>query len=236
MPIPLPYIKVSRGLGNFTGSQLNDVLFECLETSRGKPCYIVASDDESQHVLFLRERQIYAAGRISNQQYINTNIHDFLNACSNMQNPKLICFESNAKILPSLLILFQKKPTMRFLSSLVDLDELLDKIEAEGKSCIVSATLNDFLAILRYEKGKASAMCHQVSQPYPREASFREDFLVKIYTLSTEKQVEICVYEDLLVSYAEDAKTISESFEGSIVDLFLAKPPKRKLEKRFFGW
>jgi pSer/pThr/pTyr-binding forkhead associated (FHA) protein len=174
--------------------------------------------------------QIYAAGRINNQQYNETNIKEFLNSSMSLKDPSLTCYETNSKILHSLLILFQKKPTMKFLTSIVDLDQLLDRIETEGKSCIVSATQDNFLAILRYEKGKASAMCHQTSQPFPSEENFREDFLVKIYTLSTEKQVDMSVYEDLLVKYADDAKTISESFDGSIVDLYLSKPPTVTLQ------
>jgi uncharacterized protein YoxC len=70
------------------------------------------------------------------------------------------------------------------LSSLVDLDQVLDKIENEQKSCIVLASQNDFLALLRYEKGEVKALAHQLSSITPKENTFRDDILVKIYTLS----------------------------------------------------
>jgi pSer/pThr/pTyr-binding forkhead associated (FHA) protein len=57
------------------------------------------------------------------------------------------------------------------------------------------------------------------------EESFREDFLVKIYTFSAEKQILISIYDDLLVNFASDAKLIGNNYLGSITDLFLAKPP-----------
>jgi pSer/pThr/pTyr-binding forkhead associated (FHA) protein len=110
-------------------------------------------------------------------------------------------------------------------TTLVDLDELLDKIECENKSCVLSASRENFTAILRYEKGEVDALFHEASINEPREASFREEFLVKIYTITAEQQLTICLYEDLLVTYAPDAKTIDEGFDGNFDDLFLAKPP-----------
>ncbi len=98
--------------------------------------------------------------------------------------PRIARYEVDSKILHSLLILFQKKPALKLLTSLVDLDQVLDKIEEEGKSCIVAAAQDDFFAILRYEKGRVTALCHEQTAPASMNRSFREEFLVKIYTLS----------------------------------------------------
>jgi pSer/pThr/pTyr-binding forkhead associated (FHA) protein len=86
------------------------------------------------------------------------------------------------------------------------------------------------LAILRYEKGKAAAFCYQHSSPAPEEGSFREDFLVKTYTISAQKLVSISLYEDLLVTFAKDAKTIDASFQGDLVAYYMSKPPYVSLE------
>jgi pSer/pThr/pTyr-binding forkhead associated (FHA) protein len=107
----------------------------------------------------------------------------------------------------------------------VDLDAVLDKIEEDRKSCIVSASQAAFLALLRYEKGEVTALCHEHSQPVPSERSFREDFLVRVYTLSAETPFTISVYEDLLVKYASDAKMIEENYGGEITELYLTRPP-----------
>ncbi|HEU4929664.1 MAG TPA: FHA domain-containing protein, partial [Candidatus Krumholzibacteria bacterium] len=104
-------------------------------------------------------------------------------------------------------------------------DALLDKIEAEGKSSIVAATREDFFALLRYEKGKAAALCMELASSTPREGSFREEFLVKAYTQSAETPLTISLYEDFLVSYAADAKNLPDSFNGRFEDVFLSKPP-----------
>lgn len=225
MAIVLPHIRVIKTLESFPIEQLDDILQFCLGFSGQKPCYLEVTDETTQLYLFYKDRQIYAAGRIRNQNIEAIDIKEFMIGCSGMQSPYAYCYEVNNKLLHSLLIVFQKKPSISVQTSLVDLDKLLDKIEEEGKSCIVHALQEEFFAILRYEKGIATALCHQQSQPYPREESFREDFLVKIYTFSAEKQLLICLFDDLLVNFAKDARLIEENYLGSIVDLYLAKPP-----------
>jgi pSer/pThr/pTyr-binding forkhead associated (FHA) protein len=53
---------------------------------------------------------------------------------------------------------------------------------------------------------------------------------VKIYTITAEKQLTISLYEDLLVTYAADAKTVDGNFDGNFEDLYLAKPPLISLQ------
>jgi pSer/pThr/pTyr-binding forkhead associated (FHA) protein len=209
---------------------MNGIILSFLQMSQNNPCYLELSDRSDQRYLFFRQRQIYAAGKVQDMQFTNTSIKEFLLAASKMNFPEAKSYAVNDKILHSVLILFQKKPTLKTLTSLIDVDALLDKIEEEGKSCIVSASQDDFLAILRYEKGKVTAMCYKESSLAPNECTFREDFLVKIYTLSADKPLAIAVYDDLLVTYAEDAKTIDQTFEGDLLSHYLSKPPFVTLE------
>jgi pSer/pThr/pTyr-binding forkhead associated (FHA) protein len=189
------------------------------------PCLIDVYDDTQSRFLFFRERQIYSAGMMRDGEMAETSIRDFLLATSRMNFPQMRWYQLDNKTLHSTLILFQKKPALTVMTNLVDLDELLDKAETEGKSCVVSATRRDFIAILRYEKGRATAIHHGESQTLPSESSFRDDFLVKIYTITTEEPVTIKVHEDLLVSYAADAKTIPDTFNGRFEELYLSRPP-----------
>lgn len=230
MKIALPYLKKIADHEPFSSSDLDEVARELLAKSSQLPCYLVVSSDLVRCCLFFREKQIYAAGRVSGDQFSDLTIRDFLLAVNKMSSPTASSYEVNSKILHSLLILFQKKPTYKVLTSMVDLDEVLDKIEEEGKSCIVSAVQGSFLAVLRYERGEVTALCHKQSFPAPSERSYRDDFLVKIYTLSAETALSINVYEDLLVKYASDAKMIEDDFHGGVSELFLSKPPILTLE------
>ncbi|MCI0452431.1 MAG: FHA domain-containing protein [Candidatus Latescibacteria bacterium] len=225
MRTTIPHAAVLGESGEVTKASLNELIRRALAASSPKPCALEIYDSVTQRVLFLRDGQIYAAAESTGGQYSPTSIRDFLVGVSQMSFPRACWYELNTKILHSLLVVSQKKPALRVATNLVDLDELLDKIEGEGKSSIVAATREDFFALLRYEKGRAAALCMELSAATPREGTFREEFLVKVYTRSAEKPLTISLFEDFLVSYAPDAKNLPESFAGRFEDVFLSKPP-----------
>ncbi|HEU4364669.1 MAG TPA: FHA domain-containing protein [Candidatus Krumholzibacteria bacterium] len=225
MKITIPHTKQIGESGEVTRATLNDLMRATIDASTAKPCVLEIYDSLSQRFLFVRERQIYAAAELNGGAFAATSIRDFLLGATNMSFPRATWYELNTKIIHSVLVVAQKKPALRVMTSLVDLDELLDRIEKEGKSCIVAATREDFLAMLRYEKGKTAAFCWEQSITAPREASFREDFLIKVYSNAAERPMNVSLYEDFLVSYAPDAKNLPESFNGRFADVFLSKPP-----------
>ena len=226
----LPYTRIAKEYKEFSKHAIDDYLKDGLEYSATAPCYLQISTEAEQLLLFFRDRQIYNAGRIADGSFEELSIKDFLYSASAMGSPSVACYEVGNKILHTLLIVLQKKPALKLSTSIVDLDHVLDKIEEEGRSCIVLACHGQFVAMLRYEKGEATALCHEQSKPTPNEGSFREDFLVKIYTLSAKKAIAITVYEDLLVKFASDAKSIDADYEGDITHLYLSKPPVVTLE------
>lgn len=230
----LPYTRIQREYDGVSRESLGNVLRESLDAARERPAYLEVTGAGRHCFAFLRNGQLYGAGAIRNGQFTETTIKEFMLAANRADPPadppRIARYEVDSKILHSLLILFQKKPALKLLTSLVDLDQVLDKIEEEGKSCIVAAAQDDFFAILRYEKGRVTALCHEKTEPASMNRSLREEFLVKIYTLSVEKPLTISVYEDLLVKYASDARVIEPGFKGNIVDLFASKPPILTLE------
>jgi len=226
----LPYTRIQREYDGVAPESLGNVLRESLDAARERPAYLEVVGGGEHCFVFLRNGQIYGAGALRNGQFTETTIKEFILAANRADPRRVTRYEVDSKTLHSLLILFQKKPALKLLTSLVDLDQVLDKIEEEGKSCIVAAAQDDFFAILRYERGRVTALCHDKTEPAPRERTFREEFLVRIYTLSAERPLTISVYEDLLVKYASDARVIEPGFKGNIVDLFAAKPPILTLE------
>ncbi len=223
--ITLPHLGILKQFDGVTPAELDAVLREAIAASEKHPVYTEVRGGAESCFAFFRNGQIYGAGAIRGTQFAETTIKEFLHGVNRAGSARIVCYEVDDRILHSLLILFQKKPVLKLLSSLVDLDQVLDKIEGEGKSCVVAASQDEFLAILRYEKGRATALCQGLSSANRCNRSFREDFLVKIYTLSAGKPISINVYEDLLVKYARDARTIAGNYKGSIAELFLSKPP-----------
>ncbi|HET6349156.1 MAG TPA: FHA domain-containing protein, partial [Candidatus Krumholzibacteria bacterium] len=225
MRILIPHTRIIDESGEVTRASLNELIRRGIDASSVKPCALEVYDAVAQRVVFLREGQIYAAADVTGGQVTTISIRDFLLGSSHMTFPRMVLFEQNTRILHSLLVIAQKKPVLRVMTNLVDLDELLDRIENDGKSAIVSAARDEYLALLRYEKGKTAAFSHGLISTIPRESSLREDFLVSVYTQAATKPLTINLYEDFLVSYAPDARNIPASFCGNFEDLFLSKPP-----------
>ncbi len=225
MKITIPHTRQVGESGEVTNATLNDLIRATIDASTAKPTALEVYDSISQRFLFIRERQIYAAAEMTGGRLTSTSIRDFLLGATTMSFPRPAWYELNTKVVHSLLVVAQKKPTLSVVTSLVDLDQILDRIEKDGKSCVVAATREDFMALLRYEKGRAAAFCHERSTATPRESSFRDDFLVKVYSSSADRPLHLSLYEDFLVSYAEDAKNLPETFSGRYADVFLSRPP-----------
>lgn len=225
MRILIPHVAIITESGEVTRTSLDDLIRRGLDASGVSPCALELFDATSQRILFLRERQIYAAAEVTDGQINATSIREFLIGSTRMTFPRLSLFELNTRMLHSLLVIAQKKPVLRVMTNLVDLDEMLNRIEAEGKSSIVCAARNEYLAILRYEKGKVAALCHGKLSTVPRENSLREEFLVSVYTQSAANPLTVSHYEDFLVAYAADARNVVPGFQGRFDDLFLSKPP-----------
>jgi pSer/pThr/pTyr-binding forkhead associated (FHA) protein len=221
----IPHVAIITESGEVTRTSLNDLIRRGLDAGGATPCALELFDASSQRVLFLREGQIYAAAEASGTQLLAGSIRDFLLGATRMSFPRAALFELNARTLHSLLVIAQKKPALRVMTNLVDLDELLDRIEHEGKSAIACAARDEYLALLRYEKGKPAAFCHGRASAVRREGSLREEFLVSVYTRAADGPLTVSLYEDFLVGYAADARNIPAGFQGRFDDLFLSKPP-----------
>jgi pSer/pThr/pTyr-binding forkhead associated (FHA) protein len=223
--IQVPHVAIITETGEVTRAALDELIRRGLEASRERPCALELFDAASQRFLFLREGQIYAAADVNAGQVAPGLIRDFLLGATRMSFPRAVLFELNARILHSLLVLAQKKPALRVMTNLVDLDELLDRIEKEGKSAIVCAFRDEYLAVLRYEKGRTAGSYHGHLSATSRERTQREEFLVNVYTQAATQPLTVSLYEDFLVAYAADARNVPASFRGRFDDLFLSKPP-----------
>jgi pSer/pThr/pTyr-binding forkhead associated (FHA) protein len=223
--ILIPHVAITTETGEVTRVVLDDLIRRALDASVARPCAIEVFDAATQRFLFLREGQIYATAEIVGGQMAPGSIRDFLTGTTRMNFPRAVVFELNARILHSLLVVAQKKPALRVMTNLIDLDEMLDRIEKEGKSAIVCASRDEYLALLRYEKGKTAGSFHGRATATPREGSPREEFLVSVYTQAAAQPLTVSLYEDFLVSYANDARNVPATFRGSFDDLFLSKPP-----------
>jgi uncharacterized protein YqeY len=120
----IPHVAIATETGEVTRVVLDDLIRRALEASAAKPCAIEVFDAATQRFLFLREGQIYAAAEIAGGQMVPGTIRDFLTGSTHMNFPRAVLFELNARILHSLLVVAQKKPALRVMTNLIDLDEM----------------------------------------------------------------------------------------------------------------
>lgn len=222
MRVILPFSETLVPECQYSEAGLDRICRQLLRKSEEDPCYICLFDDARQHFLFLRAKQVYAAGKTP---WSSTSIRDFFQAPESMNSPRMAAYGCDSRMLHSLLIPFQKKPELQVDTALTDLDELLNQLEQEGRSHVIVAEQDERLAILRYEKGQPRGLYLNEKLEPSRGGNLREEFLIRVYTLSAQHPVAVNVYSDLRVTYAEDAKPVVADTPGTVAAIFLARPP-----------
>lgn len=223
--LQIPYDRVLLNPSDFDPDQFDPILRRFIAASSTTPVILEVFNDYSQSLLFIRDGQLYWAGTRGPEGFENISIRNFFKVLYRTQFPKLVVYEVNLLLYHSLLIYLQKKPDLKVSSGLVDLDDLLDRTEAEHVNALVTALQPGNLVMLRYKDGRPAA-CYHGFNSKKSEVNRREEFLVKVYTMSAHAVFEINLFSDLVVTHAEDAKTVPGDYSGSVASYFMSQPPK----------
>ncbi len=224
--LQIPYDRVRLNPTDFDPAGFDPILRKFLDESLKTPLILEVFNNHAQYMVFLREGQFYWAGANGPCGFEGLTIRDFFGRLAHTQFPQIVVYETNLILYHSLLVYLQKKPELKISSSLVDLDDLLDRTQDEHRNAIVTALQPDNLVLLRYKDGKALACYHGFSFRKTQHADSREDFLVKVYTMSTHSTFEINLFTDLAVTHSDDARHIPQDFQGTIASFFVSQPPK----------
>ena len=196
-----------------------------LAASRAAPVVIEVSSGDIQYLLFLNEGQIYWAGAYDGERMHAVPLREFFSRLRRMQFPQIVAYRMDLALFHSLLVWGQKKPELRVASTLVDLDELLDRMEKDRASAVLTARDRTDLIVLRCQTGAAGS-CRRGRIEAAGGTAAREDFLVAVYTISAKHPLELCLFTDLSVTHAEDVRAIPAGYAGSIASFFLSQPPR----------
>jgi pSer/pThr/pTyr-binding forkhead associated (FHA) protein len=224
--LQIPYNRVLLNPREFDPNDFDSLLKHFIELSRKHPIVVEIFNDYIQYLLFLREGQPYWAGVSGGDGFSGITLKEFFAKIRRTQFPQIVVYASTLTLFHSLLVYLQKKPDLKVSSSLVDLDDLLDKTEQAGKSALITAYQPNNLLILRFQDGKEIATYHGHTDDKPLEASVREEFLVKIYTLTTHRPFEINLFTDLAVTHSEDSRPLPEDYRGTVSSFYLSQPPR----------
>lgn len=232
--LQIPYTNVLVDPTDYDSDRFESVLRKYLGDKSGDPVVVEIFNDHIQYLTFIRDGQIYWCCVSDPDGFTGLPVRECFSSLRRTQFPKVIVYSVNLLLFHSLIVFLQTKPELKVSSTLVDLDELLDRIESEKRSALVSALQPGNLVMLRYKDGVPAACYHGLSTGVTGETTRREDFLVKVYTMATRTPFEIRIYTDLVVTHSEDARKIPDDYEGPVASYFLSQPPKLivKLKKR----
>lgn len=223
--LQVPYHKVLLQPSDLDVDEFDALLKHSLEASCKHPIVIEVFNMQGQYLLFARGGQLYWAALDRGSGFCPIPLRQFFSELGTLQFPQVVVYYADLVLYHSLLAYLQKKPELKANSTLVDLDELLDRIEEKNESALVSAHQPGNLILIRYHEGKPIACYHGPSEKIDPEVDIRELFLVKVYTLSTHRHFDVNLYSDLILSQAEDARTLPDDHEGTISSFYRSQPP-----------
>lgn len=224
--LQIPYTSVLVDPSDYDPDRFESLLRKYLGDKGSDPVIIEVFNDHVQYLIFLREGQIYWCCASDPDGFTSLSVRECFSSLRRTQFPKVIVYTVNLLLFHSLIVYLQTKPELKVSSTLVDLDELLDRIESEKRNALVSALQPGNLVMLRYKDGIPAACYHGLNTGMSGETNRREDFLVKVYTMATRAPFEIRIFTELVVSHSEDARQIPADYEGPVTSFFLSQPPK----------
>ncbi len=224
--LQIPYTGVLVDPTDYDPDRFESVLRKYLGDKGGDPVVIEVFNDHIQYLTFIRDGQIYWCCASEPEGFSELSVRESFSSLRRTQFPKVIVYSIDLLLFHSLIVYLQTKPELKVSSTLVDLDELLDRIESEKRNALVTALQPGNLVMLRYKDGVPAACYHGLSTGAASETTRREDFLVKVYTMATRAAFEIRIFTELVVTHSEDARPVPGDFEGPISSFFLSQPPK----------
>ncbi|MBD3178429.1 MAG: FHA domain-containing protein, partial [Candidatus Latescibacteria bacterium] len=225
--LQIPYNRVLFPPRACEEDSLDSLLEELLERSEKKPVILELFNNHVQYFLFFRERQIYWAGRHSHNGFDNNDISEVMAEIRRMEFPHVVAYQSNVVLFHSILVYMQNKPELKVSSTLIDLEELVDRAESERKNALVTAYQNSNILMLRLKDSHPFAFFNEFcNERQKTDRDIREEFLVATYTLSVHAPFEITLHTDLVVEKARDSRPIPEEHLGRLTSFYLSDPPK----------
>lgn len=224
--LQIPYDKVLLDPTDLEWGKFDELLRHFFTLSEKYPLVMEIYNQHTQYFAFIRDRQLYWVTVRGEEGFRGVTIRTFLSNLRKTQFPKIIVYQTSLVLYHSLLVYLQKKPDLKVSSNLVDLEELMNDVERKRCSALMTASQPGNLILLRYQDGRPLSCYGGSRAAPPREANGRDDFLVRIYTLSTHSPFEIKLFTELMVRHAEDARQLPGGYAGSISMFYLSRPPK----------
>jgi pSer/pThr/pTyr-binding forkhead associated (FHA) protein len=221
-----------------------DALFTKITQERQIPDgYFLHDHPEGASFLFVVSGSPYGAGQLAGDAFSFLEIHEFFAAYARHPQSPLSFFVADKRLLLGLMVLFRHRPALQFTTDLVDMEEVLRKLEARGGDAIVGIRAGDEWAITICTKGKPAANYFPASGADAlKEPTTAEQLLVYVFS-RPPGGVTVDVYEETRVNPAGDITLVTAETRGRLSEVFLAvakrveaeEMPRLELERTVVG-
>jgi len=188
---------------------LNDI---CNTRDRFTGYIKIEKADEYLLFLFFLKGAVYAAGLSTDCIHKDTSIRDFFHRLSVETNAALTLslHDTDPVLLKEMLIMLQRKPTIRSMTNLIDLEDILKKIQSDVADALIVLNKNNHYNFFFFKDGKCV-----MSHPDDTDIKGTEDAPVieqlLSYGYSTDiSPVEALIYRDISTAPAEDSESLSK--------------------------
>jgi pSer/pThr/pTyr-binding forkhead associated (FHA) protein len=184
--------------------------------------YFLQDHPEETSLLFVVNGSPYGAGRLAGGAVSFREIHEFFAAYARNPQSPLSFLVADKRLLLGLMVLFRHRPALQFTTDLVDMEEVLRKLEARGGDAIVGIRAGDEWAITICAKGKPVGNYFPPSGAEAlKEPTTAEQLLVYVFS-RPPGGVTVDVYEETRVSPAGDAALVTPETRGHLSEVYLA--------------
>ena len=221
-----------------------DALFTKITQERQIPDgYFLHDHPEGASFLFVVSGSPYGAGQLAGDAFSFLEIHEFFAAYARHPHSPLSFLVADKRLLLGLMVLFRHRPALQFTTDLVDMEEVLRKLEARGGDAIVGIRAGDEWAITICTKGKPAANYFPASGADAlKEPTTAEQLLVYVFS-RPPGGVTVDVYEETRVNPAGDITLVTAETRGRLSEVFLAvakrveaeEVPRLELERTLVG-
>jgi pSer/pThr/pTyr-binding forkhead associated (FHA) protein len=193
--------------------------------------YFLQAHPEEAWFLFVVNGSPYGAGRLSGEAFTFAEIHEFFSAYSRHPQSPLSFFVADKRLLLGLMVLFRHRPALQFTTDLVDMQEVLRKLEARGGDAILGIRAGEDWAITICTKGRPAVNYFPPSGAEAlKEPTPGEQLLVYVFT-RPPGGVTVEVYEETRVGPAGDVSLITAETRGRLSEVFLMVASRVEVEE-----
>ncbi|MEK7205479.1 MAG: FHA domain-containing protein, partial [candidate division NC10 bacterium] len=209
-----------------------DALFTKITQERQIPDgYFLHDHPEGASFLFVVSGSPYGAGQLAGDAFSFLEIHEFFAAYARHPHSPLSFLVADKRLLLGLMVLFRHRPALQFTTDLVDMEEVLRKLEARGGDAIVGIRAGDEWAITICTKGKPAANYFPASGADAlKEPTTAEQLLVYVFS-RPPGGVTVDVYEETRVNPAGDITLVTAETRGRLSEVFLAVAKRVEAEE-----